>query len=286
MNRPAAFLTVVALLLFGVITLFKRTREDEPGPEATRQATAQEARIRGFWGVYRQATEYRVAGDTRRAAEAYARALELDPRHEDALYYLGNMYMELGRYREAETAWERLLLVNPRSSRAHSRLGDLHFCPDPGAPVDLTRAEAEFRRALGINQEETGPLLRLGEIALVRENLTEARYFLDAVIGANPGSVEAHFLKGYLAWRGEDLGQASALFARAVELARPPEPAGGVPAEGDTKRGLAPLVAPRMKCGAFRPEISDVSAAAGSDLRAQMQGQYQRLVKVIEEFRR
>ncbi|MBI2073967.1 MAG: tetratricopeptide repeat protein [Gemmatimonadetes bacterium] len=287
MNRRAVFLTVVALLLFAAITLFKfRTREDEPGTEVTRQATAQEARIREFWEVYRQATEYRVAGDSRRAAESYARALELDPQHEDARYYLGNMYLELGRYREAETAWEHLVLVNPGSARAHSRLGDLHFCLEPGAPVDLTRAEAEFRRALHLNQEETGPLLRLGEIALVRGNLTDASYFLDAVIASNPGSAPAHFLKGYLAWRGGDLGQASALFAKAVELARPREPAGGVPGEGDTKRGLAPLLAPQMKCGALKLEIAEVSAPAGSDVPAQMQGQYQRLVEMFEEFRR
>lgn len=287
MKRPAVFVTAVALLLFAAITLLKPgAGGDEAGTEATGPATAQEARIREFWEVYRQATDYRVAGDARRAAESYARALELDPQHEDALYYLGNMYLELGGYREAQAAWEHLVLVNPGSSRAHSRLGDLHFCLEPGAPVDLTRAETEFRRAHQINQEETGPVLRLGEIALVRGNLTGARYFLDAVIGANPGSVEAHFLKGYVAWRGKDLSQASALFARAVELARPPEPVGGVPGEGDTKRGLAPLAARQMKCGAFKPEIADLSAAAGSDLPAQMHGQYQRLDQVFAELRR
>ena len=287
MKRPAVFLTAVALLLVAAITLIKRrTREDEPGTEATRPATAEAARIRAFWEVYRQATDYRVAGDTRRAAESYARALELDPRHEDALYYLGNLYLELGRYREAETAWEHLVLVNPQSSRAHSRLGDLYFCPEPGTPVDLTRAETEFRRAHDINQEETGPLLRLGEIALVRGNFTEARYFLDAVIGANPGSVEAHFLKGYAAWRGKDLGQASAWFAKAVELARPTGPAGGVPGEGDTKRGLAPQLAPQMKCGAFKPEIADPSVPGRSDLLAPMAEQYQRLDSRFAELRR
>ncbi len=287
MKRPAVFLAAVALLLLATVTLFKlRPRGDRAGTGTGRQATAEEARIREFWEVYRQATDYRVAGNTKSAAEFYAKALELNPQHEDALYYLGNMYLELGRYPEAETTWEHLVLVNPGSSRAHSRLGDLHFCREPGATVDLTRAEAEFQRALEINREETGPVLHLGEIALVRGSLADARYYLDAVIGANSGSVEAHFLKGYVAWREGDRRQAAALFAKAVELARPPTPAGGVSGEGDTKRGLAPVVAPQVKCRAFQPEIALLSAPARADLSAQMQGQYQRVDKLIQEFRR
>ncbi len=287
MKRPAVFLAAVALLLFATVTLFKlRPRGDRAGTGTARQATAEEARIREFWEVYRRATDYRIAGNTEGAAESYAQALELNPQHEDALYYLGNMYLELGRYAEAETAWEHLALVNPGSSRAHSRLGDLHFCLEPGAPVDLTRAEAEFRRALEINREETGPVLHLGEIALVRGSLTDARYYLDAVIGANSGSVEAHFLKGYVAWREGDRRQAAALFARAVELAQPPVPAGGASSEGDTKRGSAPLVAPRTRCRAFQSEITGLTAPAGSDLPARMQAQYQRVDQRIQEFRR
>lgn len=287
MKRTSVWVTAVAVLLFGTVTLLKlRTREDGADTGTPRQATAQEARVREFWDIYRQATDYRIAGNTKSAAESYARALDLNPQHEDALYYLGNMYLELGRYPEAQTTWEHLVLVNPRSSRAHSRLGDLHFCLEPGAPTDLTQAEADFRRALDINREETGPVLHLGEIALVRGSLTDARRYLDAVIGANSESVEAHFLKGYVAWREGDRRQAAALFAKAVELARPPAPAGGVSGEGDTKRGPAPLVAPRTRCRAFQPEIALLSGPAGSDLSVRMQAQYQRLEQRIEEFRR
>lgn len=288
MTRPVAVLTAVALLLFGTVALLKvRAQGDGAGTGNARVGTAQEARIREFWEVYRRATELRVAGDASRAAESYARALSLNPEHEDGLYYLGNMYLELGRYREAEAEWEHLALVNPASSRAHSRLGDLHFCGAPGTPLDLVRAEAEFRRAHEINREETGPLLRLAEIALVRGDLGLARRFLDAVIGANAGSTEAHFLKGYAAWRGGDTSQASALFAKALELARPAKPAEGVPGEGDTKRGGSALVAPRMKCGIFQPEITDVRAPpAGSEVTSPMRAQYQRLLEAFDELRR
>lgn len=287
MKRTSVWLTAVVVLLFGAATWFKlRPRGDAAGTEAARPATAQEARIREFWEVYRRATNERIAGNTKAAAESYAQALELNQEHEDALYYLGNMHLELGRHREAEATWEKLVAVNPQSSRAFSRLGDLHFCAEPGAPLDLARAEADFRRAHDINQEETGPVLHLAEIALVRGDLPSTRRYLDAVIGANAGSVEAHFLKSYLAWREGAPGEAAALFARAVELARPPAPAAGASGEGDTKRGSAPMVAPGARCRAFEPEVALLKAPPGSDPSAGMEAQYQRLDQRIEEFRR
>lgn len=287
MKSRTLWLAAVALLVVAAATLLQpRADSRDAGPETSDSASAHQRRIRDFWAVYRQATEYRVAGNAGSAVEAYTRALASDPQHEDALYYLGNMLLELGRYRDAAAAWEQLASVNPRSSRAHARLGDLHFCLEPGAPANLERAEAEYRRALRINQEETGPLLRLGEIALVRGNLADAGYFLDAVIGANPGSVEAQVLKGYLAWRAGDRSLAAAQFARAVDLARPAEPPAAVPGEGDTKRGLRPMVVHEMKCGTFPPDLAQRLQAAGSDLSVAMRGVYQGLDRVVEQFRR
>ncbi|MBI4421528.1 MAG: VCBS repeat-containing protein [Gemmatimonadetes bacterium] len=178
------------------------------------------AGIREFWEIYRAATGHRAAGRIGAARDAYRRALELNPRHEDALYYLGNMALELGGYDEARSAWARLVQVNPRSARAHSRLGDLYGCMDPGAPRDFARAEAEFRRALQLNREETGSLLHLGEIALLRGDLADAISYLDTVMGSHSRSVEAHFLKGYVAWKRGQPERAAALFRTAVALAR------------------------------------------------------------------
>ena len=178
------------------------------------------AGVREFWETYRAATGHRAAGRIDAARDAYRRALELNPRHEDALYYLGNMALELGGYDEARSAWERLVQLNPRSARAHSRLGDLYACMDPGAPRDVVRAEAEFRRALQLNREETGPLLHLGEIALLRGDLADAISYLDTVMGSHSRSVEAHFLKGYVAWKRGQPERAAALFRTAVALAR------------------------------------------------------------------
>ena len=210
--------------------------------------------IREFWSRYREATTARVEGRLDAARDAYRQALALDPRHEDVLYYLGNMELELGNYAAADSAWQQLVKVNPGSARTHSRLGDLYACPDPGAPWDLARAEHEFARAAALNREETGPLLRLGEVALLGGHWADALRYFDAVIGSHSRSVEAHFLKGYVAWKQGKTELAQTQY-RAAEALAASQPVQHAPAEGDTKHGTAPLVSRPTRCRLFSDQL-------------------------------
>ncbi len=212
--------------------------------------TSQDA-IREFWTRYREATAARAAGRLDAARDAYRQARALDPRHEDVLYYLGNMELELENYGEAERAWQQLAQVNPASARAHSSLGDLYACPDSGAPWNLARAAREFARAAELNREETGPLLRLGEVAVLRGDWSRAVRYFDAVIGSHSRSVEAHFLKGYVAWKRGQHDVARAQYRAAETLAHGAQPVQPAPAEGDTKHGTAPLGSRATRCGLF-----------------------------------
>ena len=93
-------------------------RVASPGPSG-----AEKARVLAFWKTYEEATDLRLAGRLAEAASAYERALELEPRHEDALYYLGHCSRELGEFQAARDAYARLIEVNPHSSRGHLALG-------------------------------------------------------------------------------------------------------------------------------------------------------------------
>ncbi len=214
--------------------------------------------VRDFWSLYRAATAARVEGRSVDARDGYRAARELNPRHEDVLYYLGNMELELGNFADAETAWRRLVEVNPSSARAHSRLGDLYACPDTGAPWDLGRARTELARAAELNREETGPLLRLGEVALLRGDWSGALRQFDAVIVTHPKSVEAHFLKGYVAWKRGQQALAATELRQAEALANAPQPVPQAPSEGDTKQGAsgaAPMVTQSTRCRLFGDQL-------------------------------
>lgn len=251
MKRASWTLGALALL-FGAAA-FLKTRGSSDVGEGTPTADSGGARatVREFWTLYREATNARVAGDIAAARDAYRKALALNPQHEDVLYYLGNMELELGNYGAAEIAWRRLLDINPGSARTHSRLGDLYACPDSGAPWDLARADQELNRAAALNREETGPLLRLGEVALLRGDLGAARARFDAVIVTHPRSIEAHYLEGYVAWKRGQRDRAAQLYQSAQTLAAAPQAVQAAPSEGDTKRGMTPLVVRTPRCRIF-----------------------------------
>ena len=210
-------------------------------------------RVRQFWTIYREASAQRIARDPRRAAETYARALELNPQHEDALYYAGSMRLELGDYAGAAEAWRRLLGVNAASARTHSQLGALYACLDAGAPFQLDSAEWHLRRAHELNREENGPLVRLAEVALLRGDRASARRDLTAVLKTDATNATAHFYMGYLALRDKDLQTSREELRRAATApATPPRPAGAASGEGDTKAGARPLREESARCDQLR----------------------------------
>jgi enediyne biosynthesis protein E4 len=222
------------------------------GASATPAPTEDRDRVRRFWTIYREASAQRIARQSQLAAATYARALELNPRHEDALYYAGSMRLETGDYAGAADAWRRLAVVNPASARTHSRLGALHACLDRGAPFQLDSAEWHLRRAHELNKEENGPLLRLAEVALMRGDRASARRELAPVLKTDVNNAMAHFYMGYLALRDKDLPIAREELRRAAKAPlSPPLPAGAASGEGDTKAG-ARLSAESARCDQSR----------------------------------
>lgn len=209
--------------------------------EATSASDPRRQRVLDFWNRLSGATEARTGRDFAEAARLYEEALVLQPRHEDGLYYLGQCRREMGQPDAAQRAFERLVEVNPVSARGHLALGALLASPDPSEPMDLAKAERHLRRAHQINGEETGPVVRLGEIALVTGGSTEARRWFESALRTNPKSVEAAFLAGYVGW---EEGRVTAPLVRRVrEAAKVEAPPKGVLSEGDrrdSQRAAAP----------------------------------------------
>lgn len=244
----------------------------------------QKTRIRQFWEVYRRATDLKQQGAWGQAASAYRDALQIDPQHEDALYYFGNASFELERYDEAVDSWRRLVEVNPLSARAHAQLGAVYSCGAQGAPFDLDIAEKEFQRALAINKEESGPVLKLGEVSLLKGNRQQALDFFTAAGRMNFRSVEAPYLMGYVRWSEGDRAAALAAFQRAVKLSQAEKPVKGVAGEGDTKKKAAQ---PILSEGASRKSIFAPYWMAlkdwpeGDATATQMEREYRKLDSVL-----
>jgi tetratricopeptide (TPR) repeat protein len=187
--------------------------------------SARASAAQAFWSTYRAATNRRNSGDCGGAVALYERAVALRPDHEDALYYLGNCYLELGAYDAAIDAYRRLVAVNPSgSSRAYIQWALVHACLASEAPRDLERAQRLFQQALDLDPD-SGALLGLAEVALLRGDAARAERLLKRAGTEDSMSVAAPYLLGYLARRRGAPDAAWREFRLAVErgvLKKPP----------------------------------------------------------------
>jgi Tfp pilus assembly protein PilF len=223
-------LCVVALGSLGIGSCARDT-----GPATGGASDAERERVLRFWDRVSAATSARIAHDCAKARDLYREALALDPKHEDCLYYLGQCQRELEQPTEARQAFLRLVEANPASARGHLALGALLASSDPEEPMDLPQAEKHLRRAHEINGEESGPMVRLGEVLILERQAGEARRWLESALRTNPKSVEAAFLLGYLTWESGDEKRALGLAQNAREAATTQAPIKGVLNEGDRK---------------------------------------------------
>lgn len=194
MKKPLILLTALVAVAFVVITI-RRWRSAEgsgPGADVT-EGTRQ--RIKTFWALYNNANTLRAQGKFAEAAAAYRKSLELNPHHEDSLYYLGTSLYELGDYAEAAATFRKMIELNPASGRALSQLGNTLSVLAPGAPADFEQARTAYLRNVEINREQAGPFLRLGMLDL---NQGRADAALENFrLAAGFGSPDAGFLVAY-----------------------------------------------------------------------------------------
>jgi tetratricopeptide (TPR) repeat protein len=238
----------------------------DPQPPASEADAARRQNVRAFWQRLSAATDARMRGDCAAASTLYKEALALDPRHEDALYYLAQCLRQQGRPTDARAAFDRLVEVNQQSARGHLALGSLLASPDPAEPLDLSAAESHLRRAHEINGEETGPIVRLGEVLLVLGRRDEAGQCFESALRTNPKSVEGAFLAGFVAW---DSGSADLprLLERVRTAATVEAPVKGVLSEGDRKdahRIAAPPLARPLGLLLFGEPIATLRARSAA----------------------
>jgi len=77
--------------------------------------------------AFRDGAAAQQRGDLDRAAEAYRRAIEIEPALAEAHANLGAVLARLGRYEEAVSSVERALAINPKLTAARLNLGLAHY---------------------------------------------------------------------------------------------------------------------------------------------------------------
>ncbi len=287
MKRTIIIFFTTVIVLFSAISLLKNySSETNQEISSEGKSSAEKEKIRQFWKFHREAKRLRLAGKIPEAIAAYRKAIQLNGKHEGSLYHLGNMYVELAKYDSAEIAWKRLIQVNPISARVHFQLGDLYLSYDQQEFYNTDAAEAQYMRALEINKEETAPLLRLGQVALIKGNFDEAQRRFNSLIASNFKSVEAHFLNGFIAWKQKNSNRARTSFEKAVKFSRPQKTAKGMSGEGDTKKGEGfGLHESSRHQSIFHFLIRDLKTLDEKSLSLQMDQKYQKLDAFLKKIK-
>ena len=236
--KRSRFLVVILLLLTIACSSGPSSESQrEPDKKVDSLSVATKKSIKDFWTFYRQATKDRIAGSWQEAVDGYAKALELNNAHEDARYYLANMYLELEDFNKAEENWNKLIALNTASSRAHFQLGKLYLNYEAIEFFDLAKATDKFQRTTDINQDFLQPLLHLAQISIIQGNYSDSLEKLRIVLGSDYKNVEALFLIGFIDYKNGNMEDATANYMKARELSMPQDPVNEIKGEGDTKTG-------------------------------------------------
>ena len=184
--------------------------------------------------LLQQAFAFLQAGQAREAVQLYRQALEIQPRHADALNLCGIATFQLGEVERALTLIGKAIAVQPDHVDAHNNLGNLLK-----ASGRLDEAEAAYRRALEIAPDYVGGHFNLGVVleALARPGEAEAAY--GRALDLKPDFAEACLNRGNALKAMGRLQDALDVYRQALEMA--PDNADGHNNNGSTLWELGKL---------------------------------------------
>lgn len=198
-SKKNIFLVVILLIAFAGITIVKYW--GHPSDSSSSTEVVKSDSMQTFWTHYNRATEYRLQGKADSSIIAYQEALKINQNHEDALYYIGTMYMKSDKFYQAQKAWEKLIELNPQSERAYNQLGNLYFCVTHPDYFHPEKSKLYFKRAADLNNITLNPNLRLGEIALFQNRTNDAFSIFNKLSMMDQKNAEIFFILGYLNWK-------------------------------------------------------------------------------------
>jgi tetratricopeptide (TPR) repeat protein len=141
------------------------------------------------------------------------KAIELDPKNDNAYFGLGRLYMNQGRSAQAEKAFSKAIELNPGNDNAYFGLG--WFYQEQGQSA---RAEGAFQKALALDPKNDKAYFGLGRFYHGQGQFPEAEEAFKKAIELNPQNDVAHFELGRFYQEQGKFPQAEDAFKRSLEL--------------------------------------------------------------------
>ncbi len=183
-----------------------------PQPATSAAPNGERAKPRKAEALLAEADAHLDRGSYGEAADAYARALELNPRHAVARNNFGAALSRLGRYLEAREQFRRAVELDPRLADAHSNLGSALLWTG-----HVIEAEAPLRRALKLSPKHVDAHVALGRTLYGVRRLRDAQDAYEKALKLAPSNVHALVGLGQIAASEGRFGDAETLFRGASE---------------------------------------------------------------------
>ena len=165
----------------------------------------------GIQQVFAAAVEHHQAGRLTEAERLYLQILKIDPRHADALHFLGVLAHQIGRHDVAVDLIGRAIAQNGRVPAFHNNLGNALK-----AQGKLQEAAASYAAALAHNPKHVGALFNLGLVLQMQGKLEEAAACYRRALNFKPDYPEAHGNLGNTLQAQGKLEEAVASYERAL----------------------------------------------------------------------
>lgn len=153
------------------------------------------------------------AGRLKEAERLYLKILKADPRHADALHFLGVLNHQLGSADTAVKLIRQAIAQNPRAPAFHNNLGMVLF-----AQGKLDAAAACYERAVALNPPYAEAHYNLGVALQAQGKLDAAAACYERVLAIKPDYAEAHTNLGIILLEQGGLDAAVSCFERALAL--------------------------------------------------------------------
>jgi len=185
------------------VTFFQEMTTESSGGKVAKKAVSTFAE--GFLAM--------TEGDTKKAADLFGKAAQMDAKLWQAKLFQANMLAGLGQRDQARALWRAVLTQRPNTALAYVSLGMLARDENK-----IPEARQLFQQALQINPDLAEAHYNLGGLALYEGKFTEAERQYRATIAANPFNDEAHNDLGLALFYQGKVEEAEKQYVRALEI--------------------------------------------------------------------
>jgi len=157
------------------------------------------------------ALQHHQTGRLKEAEQLYRQILRTDPRHADALHFLGVLSHQSGRDDSAVELIGKAIAQNGRVPAFHNNLGIIFF--EQGKRV---QAVASYRRAIALKPDYVEAHYNLGVALQASGDFAAAMVSYADVLSHKPDHAEAHCNRGIVLFEQGELEEAAASLERAL----------------------------------------------------------------------